>query len=277
MPKNIRLIADNLADSATLTASPAVVATLPVTNLQLTSREDLMRTTSTADQQVMGTWPVGHMVNSCAPYRHNFTSVGTWRLELFSDAAWTNRVFDSGFVASCPPKGWGEFVNGVDPWGASVFTGWVLAYSVMWFDAVVARSFRITFKDAANPAGYFDVGRLFIGLALEPAYNMDYGIALQWVDGSTVTRTAGGGPHVNAVQKYRRMKLHLANLTDADRPKWLDVTRLAGKTGEVFVSAYPETGGMKERDYCFAALMDSKEMSHPKYGIHEIELTFEET
>lgn len=275
---NLRIIPDNLADTATLTASPAVAATLPVTNLQLSLRSRVMRTTSTVDQQIKGTWASAQMLSGAVIWRHNLTSAGTWKLELFSDAAWTTKVYDSGDVVSWPAKAWGEFIWGVDPLGANVFTGWGKAFSAMWFSPTAAQSFRITFKDATNSAGYLEVGRLFLGLHLEPLYNMSYDHALEWVDDSKQERTDGTSLHTDAVEQYRRFKFRLDWLTDSERPKWLEAFRVAGKTKDIFISAYPTQGGMKERDYSFSARITSPTpMPNSRYNAHKVEITIEES
>lgn len=275
---NLRIIADNLSDSATLSVSPAVVATLPVTNLQLSLRAKVMRTTSTADQQIKGTWTAAQVLSGACLWRHNLTSAATWKLELFSDAAWTTKVYDSGDVLANPGKALGDLIWGVDPLGVNVFTGWGKAFSVMWFASIVAQSWRITIMDSANPAGYLEIGRLFLGLALEPTYNMSYGVALEWVDDSTQSRTDGGSLRSDAAEVYRRLTIRLDWLTDSDRPKWLDITRTAGKRKDVFLSGYPTSGGQLERDHaCAGKLTAGAPVKHPQYGTHSIELTLEET
>jgi len=275
---NLRIIADNYADSATLTAAPAVVATLPVTNLQLVPRAQVMRTTSTADQDIKGTWTAPQMLSGCALWRHNLTSSAKWRLKLYSDAAWTTLAWDSGDVDACPPKALNDLLWGLEPLGANVFTGWGKAFSSMWFAGIVTRSFKLTLKDATNPAGFFDASRLFLGTALEPIYNMSYGLRLAWQDDSKQGRTDGGSLRTDAVEPYRSLKMRLEWLTDSDRPKFFDMGRSRGKRKDVFVSCFSGAGGAQERDYAFAAkFTNAADIAHTRHGCYAQDIELEET
>lgn len=250
---NIRIITPNDGDDATLTASPSMVATLPQTNLQDISRAKVARTTSLASQDIKGAWTSARVISAAAIMRHNLTSSGTWRLRLYSDAAWSTLVYDSGAVVACPPKLLGELVWGVDPLGASIFTGWALAFSSMFFTAVGAQSFTITLSDAANPAGYMEVSRLFIGGTLEPVINFEWGHDIEWRETTQQERTEGGTLRSDDREPFRRIAFTLAALNEGERAKYLEFTRKAGLRKDFFVSMFPGVGGAKERDYAMAA------------------------
>lgn len=275
----LRLIIENHADSATLTASPAVLTTLPVSNLQLSPRAKVMRTSGLAAQQISGAWPQPKILSGCALWRHNLSSAGTWRLQLYADAACATRpLYDSGDVVAWPAKALGDLVFGVDPLGATVFTGWGQAHSSLWFTPVVAGSFRLTLTDPTNADGYIEAARLFLGMALEPAYNPSWGHTLEWRDESKQTRTDGGSLRSESVAPYRALKLQLEWLTDTDRPKFLDIGRTLGKRKDLFISLYPNAGGMLERDYGIAAkVVGSLPATASRLNAHAMELELEET
>lgn len=250
---NLRIIYPNDSDEATLTASPSLVATLPVENLQDVARARVARSTSTAAQDFKGTWSTSRLLSAAALVRHNLTSAGTWRLRLYSDAAWTTLVYDSGAVVACPPKALGDLEWGIDPLGASLFTNWALAFSSMWFAPVAAKSFTLTLTDAANPAGYLEASRLFVGRYLQPTYNMAWGFKLSWVEASSQERTEGGTLRSDGQEPYRRMSFKLADLTASDRPKFQEWSRRNGLRTDAFVSAFPENANAQERDYAMSA------------------------
>lgn len=274
---NIRIITPNDADDATLSASPALETTLPVANLQDPSRSLVARSTSTATQDIKGTWSAAKMISACAITRHNLTSEGTWRVRLYSDAAWTTQVYDSGNVVAAPAKALGDIEWGVDPLGASMFTGWDHTFSTMWFAAVAAQSFKITLIDAGNPDGYFEASRLFIGRYLEPEINFEWDYGLEWREDTTQERTAGGTLRSDAQEPYRRLTFTLSDLSDSDRPKFTDWARKTGMRTDVFVSLFPEDATQKERDHAMACKMAEP----PKYkgravNLHGAEFTLEE-
>lgn len=264
---NLRLIAVNDVDSATLSVSPAVEATLPVTNLQLAERAKVMRTTSAAAQQIKGTWSATKVISGCALVRHNLTSDATWRLQLYSDAAWTTQVYDSGALVANPPKALGDLIWGVEALGVTVFYGWGQAFSDLYFDAVTAQSFTLTLTDTGNSDGYLEASRLFLGYTLEPEFNCDWGIKLAWRENSKLTRTDGGSLRVDPKQPYRTLEFNLGWLGSGDRARWLDVFRAAGRRSDVWISVFPNQGGMLERDYAMQArLVSPGESTHNRYN-----------
>lgn len=264
---NLRLIAVNDVDSATLSASPAVLSTLPASNLQLPERAKVVRTSSTAAQDIKGTWSAAKVVSGCALVRHNLTSSATWRLRLYSDAAWTTLVYDSGAMVATPAKALGELIWGVEPLGVTVFTGWGQAFSDHYFAPISARSFTLTLTDAANPDGYLQASRLFLGYTLEPEANCDWGLKLSWKESSKLSRTDGGSLRVDPYQPYRTLDFNLNWLTSGDRARFLDVFRAAGRRLDVWISVFPGSGGMLERDHAMQArLTGGGDSTHNRYN-----------
>lgn len=276
---NLRLVAVNQVDAATLGASPALAASLPVTNLQDTRRAKVARTTSTANQTITGNFAATAVCSAAALWRHNLTSAGTWRIELYSaDNQAGTKVYDSGDTLAYTAKCLGDLDWGTDPLGASVFTGWSFIYSVLWFSPVPAKSFRLTLKDASNPAGYMEASRLVIGVHLSPAANMEYGMELGWRDDSRQVRMDGGSLHVESVEVYRTAAFELGWLADTERAKWLEIARKTGKRGEVLLSLYPSVGGAKERDHTFLGRLSATEpLNHHRPQFYQQKLSIVES
>lgn len=250
MTANLRIVAVNDADEATLTSSD-FVSTLPVTNLQVEGRAEVARTTdATGSKTVLGELASVRIIGSCVLYNHNLSALATWRLECYDGPGQTGtKVYDSTAVAALAPLGWGEFRWGVVPWGATVFTGWGSAYSVLWFDPVPVRSWRLTLLDASNPAGYLQAKRLVMGLPFEPAVNAEYGLDLGWQDTSTQRRTQAGSIRTDVGVMYRALSGSLDRLDPVERAAFMDICRVVGLSKEIFVSIFPEIGGTQERDY----------------------------
>lgn len=247
----MRIIADNLVDIATLTANPAVVATLPVTNLQKLAHSKTMRTTSTADQEIKMTFASDKVFTAFAMLRHNLTSSATWRIQIYSDAAWTTQVFDSADTLALPGKALGDLLWGVEPLGVTLFTGWAFAFSTMWLSSAVnGRSVKITIKDSTNPAGYFDVGRLFAGSHIESNINPKQGMDLKWIDPSKQSRTSGATLYSEQIgEPYRELQIDLDALSPESRSKLNEASRQVGMRKDIFISVFPGYGGAIERDY----------------------------
>lgn len=279
MIANVRLIYDNAADRATLAASPALVSTLPVTNLQDPSRSRPARTTSTADQVVTGEWSRLEMIGGMALSRHNLSSAATLRLELFSGAGLTGTLlFDSGTVLAVSAFGWGEFGWGMTGWGGTVFDSWPDRFSNLYFTAVLARSFRLTIKDASNSAGYLQCGRLFLGPYFEPISNMSYGLTCGPEEESQQARTDGGTLRTDPLGSFRRWLFDLDWVEPAERATLTEILRLKGKRADMFINCFPGAGGVQERDHAGAVKLT--QLPKPSLDGYELwslrQLEFEE-
>lgn len=278
MSNGMKMIAVNQGDVATMTASPAVVATLPVTNLQTQPRAAVMRTTSTADQQVKLTWPAAKLLSAVALVRHNLSSAATWRIQVYSDAAWTTLIYDSGAVLAAPGKALGDLAWGLDPLGASVFTGWSYAFSSLYFAPVAAQSVKITLSDTGNAAGYLEASRLFVGAHIEPQYTVSYGVKLGWKENTVTTRTDGGSLRSDPTLPYRTLSFNLDWIVESDRAVLLDALRQVGKRQDLWVTIFPGVGGAKERDYSMTAkVVNSPDLAHPSYGTYAAQFDLEES
>lgn len=252
MAANVRIITPNESDDAVLSASPALVSTLPVANLQDQTRK-VARTSSLATQHIYGNFNATKQISAFALVRHNLTAAGTYRLKLYDGLNQTGTlVYDSGSIALGSPKGWGEFVWGVDPWGADSFSGWPSAYVVQYFTQVTALSLDLQLDDPANTSGYMEAARLFIGSYFEPSKNMAWGLNMSWQENSTQERTDGGTLRTDARQPYRRWAFSLELLTQGERAQLANIFRKVGLRNDMFLSCFPAQGGQKEIDYAGA-------------------------
>lgn len=252
MAANLRMITPNESDDAVLTASPALVATLPVANLQDQTRK-VARSTSLATQHIYGNFNASKQVSSFALVRHNLTAAGTYRLKIYDGLNQTGTlVYDSGSIALGSPKGWGDFVWGVDPWGADSFSGWPSAFVALYFTAVTALSFDLQLDDPANTSGYMEAARLFIGPYIEPIKNFDWNFDMHWDENSTQERTDGGTLRTDARAPFRRWTLSLPMLTQGERAQFANIFRKSGLRNDIFISCFAGQGGQKEIDYAGA-------------------------
>jgi len=258
---NLRLITINQTDLATLSALPAAVATLPVTNLQNDMRARVMRSTSTADQQILGDLPSPDVADGISLARHNFSTQATVQVRLFDGVGQTGScVYDSGAVDVVEPIAVGVFRVGIDAWGAKA-----LPYADIWthwFPAVAYRSFEITISDGGNVDGYLQAGRLFLGLSLSPSSNFDWGSALEFIEDTRQESTAGGTLRSEGGNQRRRFPFDLSLMSPSDRERFVNELRRVGMMKTVLISAYPGAGGALEADHTLVAKMSSA----PRYS-----------
>jgi len=251
--KNFRMLIKSDSDAATITAGAGttLAATLPITNIQKYNNSRVARFTSTEEAIINGNFISLKIVDSVILWRNTLTSQATWQIIFYDDDDQAGAiVYDSDEQLAIVSKALNELDWGIDPLGASIFDDSGRKYSVHWFDAVSAKSFRIILKDETQD--FFDVARLYIGKYFETKVNSSYGLTNSWIDDTKQTRTAGGSLWSDVSEKYRKINFDVKNLDESDRVRAFESFRVASKAKDFFVSMFPESGGAKERDYSFA-------------------------
>lgn len=251
----VRIIAPNRADEAALTAAPAMVATLPVENLQDDARARVARSVGLpAPQYIRGDWPAFNSINAFALWRHNLSGAATLRLKLYAGAGQAGTLlYDSGAISLGSIIPYGELVYGVDIYGAQLFENWPVASHVIWFAAVLPLSFELQLTDPANPDGYMQVSRLVLGGYFSPAVNFSRPFRMRWEDESTQERTDGGTLRTDEREPFRLFNFNLDSMNEAERAALMELLRQHAKNKTLFLSMFPEDIGTKRRD--FAALV----------------------
>lgn len=275
---SVRIVTANVSDAATLTSADFAVS-LPVGNLQLEGRARVARTVdATGTKTIEGDLAGAAVVGACVLYGHNLTSQAEWRLRIWDGVGQTGTVtYDSGTVPALAALGWGSFGWGMVPWGASVFTGWGSAYSVLWFPAVGARSFRIELDDDANPAGFVQAKRLLLGPYFEPAVNLEYGLNLYWEEDSVQRRTQASSLRTDPGPRYRVLAGNLGHLDEVERGVALETLRQIGLRTETFISVHPGAGGVQERDYSLLGKFTRMpQFTNGQPNSHQAPIQFEE-
>ena len=243
-----KLIMKNIADTdVTLTASPVMETKLPVTNLQLQERDYVARSTSTADQSILGNLdnPRESIIDGIAMIG-NYGASATIRIRLYAGENQTGVViFDTGEQAVQTSVGWGDFIWAVDHFwaGGSVFddTATNIFYFVFFDDPRFVseggeyQSFQIDVYDSGNPLGYHQFRRLFLGQVLSTRCNPNFGYSFGLVDPSLQKRDDAGGIHSTVVSQYRKVKYTLEFMSEDERNTFFRAYRHCGKTKDVFL------------------------------------------
>ena len=271
-PPNMRMIVNNLNDSAQLTATSAA---LPISYTQRSGRAYVWRSTDTATQVITGTWDSTQFVDGFTLYRHNLSSSASVRFEL---VAGDSVVYDSGDMPVSelitPPS----LRVGIDPWGATYNDAIPVPLTSQWFDPVAGSSYRITITDPANPAGFLQVGRIIVGLSISLEYNPVYGATMTWQEDAQQVRTEGGSLRtITSGNQARLLSINQDFLSNADRVKLTTELVKRGKQADIFVSLYPEQGGVKEVEHAFLARRQNDYTNtHNRYANWTAALEFNE-
>jgi hypothetical protein len=150
----------------------------------------------------------------------------------------TNQAFGQNVI-------WGSLPWGAFPWAgvaSSDRPGGPITFYIN-PTKVYGRYVLIDIADAANPAGYVQIGRFMAGEAFRPNVNFSYGAALRWVDDSTQARSIGGAVWSYVKPKRRMLICSFALLTESEAyGAAYDLQRSVGTTGNMLVVYNPDDG-----------------------------------
>lgn len=101
---------------------------------------------------------------------------------------------------------------------------------------ITARYWRVEIYDTGNPAGYVQIGRLFMARGWTPSINYTYGASLGYQDPTPVETSLSGAEYFDIRSKFRVMQFELDYISDTEAYNYaLDLQRVAGISGEVLV------------------------------------------
>lgn len=275
---NLRILAKNVVEDATATADPVLVATLPVTRLQMpTERGYVARTTGLASQDFKLTWSSAQTMTMAALTRTNLTKdVATWRNLGYPTADWTGAAdYDSLAVTAFSSSP----LSALNDYYSTDFAG--MRNSVIYFaEESSIRSWITRLADAANADGYMEAHRLFLGQYLELQHNPPMGaVEMVPMDASKGDRTDDGTHHVTKLWRARRCSINLEYIEDeGDLAALLEIAQYVGTTREFWIDVYPESATAKGIYHRGAfRLVESPSFNPNFYGLHRSSLVFEET
>lgn len=107
-------------------------------------------------------------------------------------------------------------------------------YVAIYLTGVAARtSFAITFNQSVK------VSRFIVGNYWSPKYNIPYGISVGYQDLSSQDRLTGGDLYTNPGPRHKTLSFELEYLHESDKFNLFKIIKSVGKTGSIFVSAFP--------------------------------------
>ena len=273
---NLRIIYDNVIDSATLTASSAA-AGLPVTNLQTEQKGFVWRSTSTT-ATITAIWSTAKTLNGVILPFCNLSSTATIIIRVYTNASDTTPVFSTGALSAgayTPSDLWSGFSA---PAGVNAYSYGGGTYARRWFNTSVGQKLEIVISDSANTSGYIEASRLVCGQYWAPTYNTSFGVSIGYVDNSVQSRTEAGNLITSINAMHRTLTFSLDWLTDADRVRLLSILRGNGLRKPIFVSIFPDDSDVtKEQNYqIYGKLSNLAQLTHPIYTMYSSSLSLEE-
>lgn len=257
----LRIVPKNDWDEATLTVSAAAEIGFEAENTQNTIRGKTWRTTSNAGQSITAVWPSAITLSHFSMHRH-LNHAGSFRWQLYDDAAATSEVHDSGVLpatsyTTIEPYSWS---NGDDDPFLSRAPTW-------YWHAPVAnvRAAKLTFSGTPGQA-YWQTSRIWCGRYFELARTAARGIQLGQFDNTDRERTQGGSLRTNAGESWRQMTFDLKAINEDEFATWVDIREYVGTSKDVVVSVFPGDGTRKEALYMMAGrLVNLNDIGRPTH------------
>jgi len=244
---NLRIIHDNAADRAVLTASSQVAALGPA-NLQIDRKSAVLRAAGTS-QTITAIWPTQECIACVALILTNLTSSARMRVRGYAQPGAGVPEFDTGWTMPCPeaplesypfgelPLGWNAYAwGGVNTWARGGGSD-----AVSWFAPTFVRQLVIDVTGIDTPEGYIEMARLVTGNYWSPQYNASYGASLLMQDTSEVYRTSAGTVKTAIGTASDKLSIDLEHLTPSDRARLMRMLRECGPVRPLLFSLFPES------------------------------------
>lgn len=237
-----------------------------------------------ADTQMV--WDMGttRAVRVLGMPMHNCSIGDRVRVRLATDAAITDVTLDTGWqdvIGEWYPFGslpWGDPRS----WDGLPTAEDLAGYAPPWLHVAAADAYgryvKWEWDIGTNPAGYLDVGRLFVGSAIQPRYNYSYGIKFAIVDKSPSARSRGGAVFSDAIEQYRTVSFQLDWLSREEAfGQVFEMQRRVGTTEPILFIADPDDGpALLTKRAMVATLADLSPIDHPSFGAHSVQIRLEE-
>lgn len=274
---NLRIIYDNVVDSATLTASTSASG-LPVTNLQKEQKGYVWRSTATS-ATITATWTTSQALGGVALPFCNLSNTATIQIKVYTNAGDASPVLDTGVksaAAYTPTDLWGglsSIATGVNAYNYGGGT-----YARSWFAETTGKKLEIIISDTSNPSGYIELSRVVCGKYWAPEFNTSFGLSIGYVDTSEQIRTESGNLITSNGTVHKTMNFELAWLTDTDRARMLSILRGNGLRKPLFISLFPDDDDVtKEQNFqIYGKLSNLAQVTHPIYTIYSSSIDIQE-
>ena len=272
----LRILYDNAADTATLTASTEA-GSLVVENLLTDIKSEVWRATATT-AAIEAEWTDPVMCRMAAIPFCNLTSTATIRVRGYTNAADVSPAVDTGTILACAYDPLGSWF-GTRPLGVNAFSYGGGTYARAYFAATWVRKLVIDIVDDDNTSGYVEASRLVAGDYWSPQYNASQGAELLPADDSKHDRSDSGDLRTKRGPQYRVLNISLDAMFTADRARLYEILRGNGLYRPLFISLFPgnESDPLLEQAHQLYCKLSSKSaIALPLFSIYAAPLEFEE-
>ncbi|QDQ26699.1 hypothetical protein FNU76_10170 [Chitinimonas arctica] len=238
--QNILLAYRHYFDTATVTGG-SWQAGAPLANLKTRIFSEVARSTNALASNTLLDIDLGQVrpIALVSLVDHNLSEMAQWRVTAYSNAGYTHVVWQQDWQRVWPRLGLGA-MDWEDPgyWSGLIPAERLDQYralSIATPDRSRARYWRIEIDDTANPAGYVQLGRVYVSDGWQPEANLSYGRALGYESRSQIIEADDGTEFGRRRKPCRVVQGELAWLSKTEAyDRVLQIQREADVIGEVF-------------------------------------------
>lgn len=273
---NLRIISDNAAKRATITAS-SQAGSLSPDRLKTPVKTKIWRSTGTTATLTV-VLPTAETVDCVALPYCNLSSTSTLRVQGYATTGAATASFDTGDKPACPYMPFNQFDWGGQPLGVNAFSYGAASQGVIWFTATQVQKLVITITDTLNPLGYIEAACLVTGLSWSPKFNPGYGAGVLLKDTTKNERSESGNLRSDRGTMSKSLSIDLKNMIPTDRNKLWNMMLGNGLSSPAFISLYPESSDVMEEQIhqMYGKLTQQAKLSLQSFGITQAPLEVEE-
>lgn len=273
---NLRILYDNAADRAVLTASTQAGALGPL-NLQREDKASVLRSAGIS-QRIVASWAKPEIIGGVVLPFCNLTPTSFIRVHGYLEPGDSQPAFDTGSVPACEYARLGMWDWGALPLGVNAYSYGGGTYARAWFQMHSVKKMVVDLFDPDNPAGYIELARLVAGAYWSPEQNAAYGAGLTPVDTSSQYRNGAGGQKVERGAMYRKLSLALDHMTPLDRAELWRIVRGNGLSRPLFVSLYPDSEDveLEQAHQVYGRLANLAAITTPSFQAYATNIEIEE-
>lgn len=237
---NLRIIYNNVADLATITAS--TTASGLASNMQNAQKTSAHRSTSTSTVTYTLTWSTAQNINCVALPATNLIAGDLITVKLYttaiSDAA--GPVAQLIDLQACTARSILLQNGNTTSTSADFGYGGATKTSVWFSNSYNIQAMEITLTRGSGLAQQIDCARIVCGQYWEASRQVTKGIDLGTEDQSEVITTRSGNTYVDRKTISDTLNFNLDYINDVDRKTFLQLLRSWGKNGLIYVCLFPD-------------------------------------
>jgi len=232
----MRLIYNNLADIATITANNTVAGT--TSSLQNNRKSSVHRTSTSVTYTL--TWNNPQKINAVALPATNLVAGSSIQVRLYSEVADTTPHTANALpVAAAADRNITLPGNVLIPNYTHFSLGGATKTS-LWFPNVSASQTTKRMEILLTNPNPIDCSRIVCGQYWQPKRQVSRGITLGIQDSSEVSTTRSGDIYINTTYTRETLNFELQYFDDADRKELLNIFRTWGSNGFIYVCVFPD-------------------------------------